>query len=96
MVIPVEITVFGDRSFQFVTKTPPASVLLKKYAGLKISRKPGAGSKEPNKTKVAQVTREQVAEIAKLKMSDLNAKDLKGAMAQIEGTANSMGIEVVA
>lgn len=96
MVIPVEITVYADRSFTFVTKTPPASILLKKFAGLKISKKPGAGSKEPNKTKVATVTKAQVEEIANLKMPDLNAKDVPGAMAQIEGTAKSMGIEVVA
>jgi large subunit ribosomal protein L11 len=94
MVIPVVITVFADRSFTFVTKTPPASVLLKKAAGLKISKKPGAGSKEPNKNKVATVTQKQVEEIAKLKMPDLNAKDLPGAMRIIEGTAKSMGIEV--
>jgi len=94
MVIPVVITVYADRSFSFITKTPPASVLLKKYAGLKISKKPGAGSKEPNKTRVGSVTKAQVEEIAKLKMPDLNAKDLPGAMRIIEGTAKSMGIEV--
>jgi len=94
MVIPVVITVYADRSFSFITKTPPASVLLKKAAGLKISKKPGAGSKEPNKIKVATVTRSQVEEIAKLKMPDLNAKDLEGATRIIEGTAKSMGIEV--
>ena len=94
MVIPVVITVFADRSFSFVTKTPPASVLLKKEAGLKISKKPGAGSKEPNKEMVGSVTKKQVEAIAKLKMPDLNAKDLQGAMRIIEGTAHSMGIQV--
>jgi len=94
MIIPVVITVFADRSFSFITKTPPASVLLKKAAGLKISKKPGAGSKEPNKIRVATVTKKQIEEIASLKMPDLNAKDLPGAMKIIEGTAHSMGIEV--
>lgn len=94
MVIPVIITVYNDRSFSFVTKTPPASILLKKAAGLKVTKKPGAGSKEPNKTKVGSVTRKQIEEIAKQKMPDLNCKDLPGAMKVIEGTAKSMGLEV--
>lgn len=94
LTIPVVITVFADRSFAFITKTPPASILLKKFAGLKVTKKPGAGSKEPNKTKVATVTRAQIEEIAKIKMPDLNCKDLAGAMSVIEGTAKSMGIEV--
>ena len=94
MVIPVVITVYADRSFSFITKTPPASVLLKKYAGLKISKKPGAGSKEPNKVKIGTISRDKIEEIAKLKMPDLNAKDLAGAMRIIEGTAKSMGLEV--
>ena len=94
MIIPVVITVYADRSFSFVTKTPPASILLKKAAGLKTSKKPGAGSKEPNKTKIGSVTRGQIEEIAKVKMPDLNAKDLAGAMRIIEGTAKSMGLEV--
>src|SRR5687767_7272639 len=94
MVIPVVITVFNDRSFTFVTKTPPASILLKKAAGLKTTKKPGAGSKEPNKTKIGSVTRKQIEEIAKVKMPDLNCKDLKGAMSVVEGTAKSMGLEV--
>ena len=95
LVIPVVITVFADRSFSFVTKTPPASILLKQAAGLKLTTKPGAGSKEPNKTKVATVTWKQVEQIATHKMPDLNAKDLAGAANQIAGTAHSMGIEVV-
>jgi len=94
MTIPVVITVYADRSFTFVTKTPPASILLKKFAGLKVTKKPGAGSKEPNKTKVATVTQAQIEEIAKIKMPDLNCKDLAGAMHVIAGTAKSMGIEV--
>src|SRR3982751_3238165 len=87
MIIPVVITIFADRSFTFITKTPPASVLLKKAAGLKTSKKPGSGSKNPNKDKVGSVTRKQVEEIAHLKMPDLNCKDLAGAMRVIEGTA---------
>ena len=93
-VIPVEISVFEDRSFTFITKTPPASILIKKAAGLKITKKPGAGSKEPNKDKVATITRAAAEEIAQLKMPDLNAKDLRGATEMIIGTAKSMGIEV--
>ena len=94
MVIPVVITVYADRSFTFITKTPPASILIKKAAGLKITKKPGAGSKEPNKDKVATITRADAEEIAQLKMPDLNAKDLRGATEMIIGTAKSMGIEV--
>jgi len=88
-VVPVEITVHADRSFTFVTKTPPAYDLLKKAAGVE------KGSAEPNKTKVGKVTRQQVRDIATLKMRDLNAVDLEGAMKIIEGTARSMGIRVV-
>lgn len=87
-VIPVEITVYADRSFSFVTKTPPAYDLLKKAAGVE------KGSAEPNKTKVGKVTRQQVRDIAKLKMQDLNAVDLEGAVRIVEGTARSMGIDV--
>ncbi len=94
MIIPVVITVYADRSFSFITKTPPASILLKKAAGLKTSKKPSSGSKEPNKVKIGSVTRQQIEEIAKVKMPDLNAKDLAGAMSIIEGTAKSMGLEV--
>ena len=88
MIIPVVITVFADRSFTFITKTPPAAVLLKKAAQI------AKGSAEPNRTKVAKVTKAQVEEIARLKMPDLNARDLQAAMVTIEGTARSMGIEV--
>jgi len=94
LVIPVIITVYADRSFSFLTKTPPASILLKKVTGMKVTKKPGAGSKEPNKIKVGTVTQKQIEEVAKIKMADLNAKDLKGAMKQIEGTAKSMGLEI--
>ena len=89
MIIPVVITVYSDRSFSFITKTPPASILFKKAA--KIVK----GSGEPNRNKVGKVTKEQVREIAQIKMKDLNAVDLEGAILTIEGTARSMGIEVV-
>lgn len=88
LIIPVVISVYEDRSFTFVTKTPPAAVLLKKAA--KIEK----GSGEPNKTKVAKVTSDQVKEIAELKMADLNAADVEAAMRMVEGTARSMGITV--
>lgn len=89
MIIPVVITIYSDRSFNFITKTPPASILLKKAA--KIVK----GSGEPNRNKVGKVTKGQVREIAQIKMKDLNAVDLEGAILTIEGTARSMGIEVV-
>jgi large subunit ribosomal protein L11 len=88
IVIPVEITVFADRSFTFVTKTPPAKDLILKAAGIP------KGSAAPNTEKVGTVTRAQVREIAQLKMQDLNAVDVEGAMRQIEGSARSMGIIV--
>ncbi|MGP6140753.1 MULTISPECIES: 50S ribosomal protein L11 [unclassified Jeotgalibaca] len=88
MIIPVVITVFEDRSFTFITKTPPAPVLLKKAAGL------DKASGEPNKKKVGSVTRAQVQEIAETKMTDLNAADVEAAMRMVEGTARSMGITV--
>ena len=90
LIIPVIITVYADRSFTFITKTPPAAVLLLKAA--KIAK----GSGVPNKDKVGKVTKAQVEEIAKLKMPDLNAYNIEGAMRIIEGTARSMGLEVVA
>ena len=89
LIIPVVITVFGDRSFTFITKTPPAAVLLKKAAGLE------KGSAEPNRTKVGKVTREQCREIARTKLPDLNATDIESAANMIAGTARSMGLEVV-
>ena len=88
LIIPAEITIYADRSFTFITKTPPASVLLKRAA--KIAK----GSGEPNKVKVAQVSRDDVREIAEIKRPDLNANDIEAAMRIIEGTARSMGIEV--
>ena len=94
MIIPVIITVYSDRSFSFILKTPPVSVLLKKAAGLATGKKPGSGSKEPNKNKVGRVTRKQVEEIAKTKMPDLNAGSLEAAIKTVEGTARSMGLEV--
>jgi len=95
MIIPVVITVFSDRSFTFVLKTPPASVLLKKAAGLPTNKKPGAGSKEPNKNKVGKVSRKQLQELAQLKMQDMNTTSLESAMRSMAGTARSMGIDIV-
>jgi large subunit ribosomal protein L11 len=94
MVIPVLITVYADRSFSFIMKTPPASILLKKAAGLSLVKKPGSGSKEPNKIRVGTVTQDQVREIAELKLKDLNTTNVESAMNSIEGTARSMGIRV--
>jgi large subunit ribosomal protein L11 len=88
LVIPVVVTVFSDRSFTFITKTPPAAVLLRKEAGIE------KGSAQSNRTKVGKVTKAQVRKIAELKMPDLNAVDLEGAMNMVAGTARSMGIEV--
>ncbi len=88
LIIPAVITVYADRSFSFITKTPPAAVLLKKAAGLE------KGSGEPNKEKVGNVTLDQVKEIAELKMPDLNANDIDAAVLMVKGTARSMGIEV--
>ena len=88
MVIPVVITVYADRSFSFITKTPPAPVLIKKAAGIETA------SGAPNKTKVASITKAQVEEIAKTKMPDLNASSLEAAMSMIEGTCRSMGVTV--
>ena len=88
-IIPVEITIYRDQSFTFITKTPPATDLLKKAAGVE------QGSSEPGRVVVGQVTRQQVREIAELKMKDLNALDIEGAERMIEGSARSLGIEVV-
>ena len=89
LIIPVVITVYSDRSFSFVTKTPPAAVLIKKACNLK------SGSGVPNKTKVAKITKAQVKEIAELKMPDLNAASVETAMSMVEGTCRSMGVTVV-
>jgi large subunit ribosomal protein L11 len=94
LTIPVVITVFSDKSFTFVTKTPPASVLLKKAAGLKMDKKPGAGAKNPGKEKVGKVTWQQCKDIAKTKLKDMNAYDVDKAANSIAGTARSMGIDV--
>ena len=88
MIIPVVITVYADKSFSFITKTPPAAVLLKKACGLKTA------SAVPNKNKVAKISKAKIQEIAELKMPDLNAASLEAAMSMIAGTARSMGIEV--
>ena len=87
-ILPAEITIYVDGSFSFILKTPPAAVLLRKAAGVE------KGSGEPNRQKVGRVTRDQIREIAEVKLKDLNAIDLEGAMRQIEGTARNMGIEV--
>jgi large subunit ribosomal protein L11 len=89
LIIPVVITAYADRSFSFITKTPPAAVLLKKTAGL------SKGSGEPNKTKVGKVTKAQLKEIAETKMPDLNTSDIEAAIRSIAGTARSMGLDVV-
>jgi len=88
MVIPVEISVFEDRSFTFILKTPPASVLIKKAAGIE------KGASEPNKQKVGSITRTQLQEIAQTKMPDLNANDIEAAMKIVEGTARNMGVAI--
>lgn len=90
LIIPIEITVYEDRSFTFITKTPPAAVLLKKALGIETA------SGEPNRKKVGKVSREKIREIAELKMKDLNAASIEAAMRMIEGTARSMGVEVEA
>ncbi len=89
MIIPVVITVYADRSFSFITKTPPAAVLIKKACGIETA------SGTPNKTKVAKITSEQIRKIAETKMPDLNAASMEAAMSMIAGTARSMGVEVV-
>ncbi len=89
LIIPVVITIYQDRSFDFILKTPPAAVLIKKACGIE------SGSAKPNKTKVAKITRAQIEEIAKLKMADLNATSLESACSMIAGSARSMGVDVV-
>ena len=89
MVIPVVITVYADKSFTFITKSPPASILLKKAAGI------ASGSKQPNKDKVGKVTKKQVMEIVKIKLKDMNATNEEAAFRVVAGTARSMGIEVI-
>ncbi len=95
MTIPVVITVYSDRSFSFITKTPPAAVLIKKALGMATAKKPGSGSKEPNKVKVGKISQKQLREIAQVKMPDLNTTNVEAAMRTIAGTAKSMGIEIL-
>jgi large subunit ribosomal protein L11 len=95
LIIPVIITVFQDKSFTFLLKTPPASVLLKKAAGLHTEKKKGSGAKKPGKELVGKVTKKQVEDIAKLKLPDTNAASVETAMKSIAGTARSMGIQIV-
>jgi large subunit ribosomal protein L11 len=95
LIIPVVITVYSDRSFTFIMKTPPAAVLLKKAAGLATSKKPGSGSKEPNRQKIGKITVAQLRELAKQKMVDTNTTDLEACMSMLRGTARSMGLDVV-
>ena len=94
-IIPVVITVYADRSYTFVMKSPPASILIKKPCGLTTTGKPGSGSKEPNKNKVGSLTWDQIRAIAKEKMPDMNAAELEAAARSIAGTARSMGVDVV-
>ncbi len=95
LVIPVVITVYADRSFSFVTKSPPASVLVKKAAGLHLNKKPASGSKEPGKVKVGKITWQQCVDIGKIKMQDLNCYDSEAAASMVAGTARAMGIDVI-
>lgn len=95
MIIPVLITVFSDRSFTFITKTPPVAVLLKKAAGLPTVKKPGSGSKEPNRNKVGKVSSAELRKLAEFKMQDTNCNDVEAVMSMMRGTALSMGIEIV-
>lgn len=95
MIIPVVITVYSDRSFSFITKTPPAAVLIKKELGLKIGKKPGAGSPRPNKEKVGKITQEQLRKLAALKIQDTNSGTIESCVKSLAGTARSMGVDVV-
>ncbi len=95
LIIPVVITVYADRSFTFITKTPPASVLIKREIGLKIGKKPGSGSPRPNKDKVGKITRDQLRKLAEEKIKDTNAASIESCMRSLAGTARSMGVEVV-
>ncbi len=95
LIVPVLITIYSDRSFTFIVKTPPAAILIKKAAGLHTEKKKGSGAHKPGKEKVGTITRAKVTEIAKLKMSDMTAATLDAAVRTIEGTARSMGIDVV-
>ena len=94
-ILPVVITVYADRSYSFIMKSPPASVLIKKALGLPSGKKPGSGSKEPNKIKIGTITNEQLRAIAKEKLNDMNTTNLEAAMRSIAGTAKSLGVDVV-
>jgi large subunit ribosomal protein L11 len=95
LIIPVVITVYSDRSFTFILKTPPAAVLIKKAIGLHTEKKKGSGAKKPGKEKVGTITKKQIEEIAKNKMKDMTAGSLEAAMRTVEGTCRSMGVDVV-
>ena len=95
-ILPVVITVYADRSYSFIMKSPPASVLIKKAIGLPSGKKPGSGSKEPNKVKVGTITAAQIRGIAQEKIKDMNTTDLEAASRSIAGTARSLGVDVVA
>jgi large subunit ribosomal protein L11 len=95
MIIPVVISVYQDRSFSFVMKTPPASVLIKKELNLRIGGKPGTGSANPNKDKVGKLTKAQVRKIAEIKLPDTNAASIESCMRSVAGTARSMGVDVI-
>ena len=95
LIIPVVITVFSDRSFTFITKTPPAAVLIKRELGLKLGKKPGSGSPIPNKEKVGKITQAQLRKLAEEKIKDMNAASIETAMKSLAGTARSMGVDVV-
>src|SRR5512144_2066455 len=95
LIIPVIITIYADRSFSFQLKTPPAAILLKKAAGLHTEKKKGSGAHQPGKEQVGKVTRKQVEQIAKMKMQDMTAGSVEAAVRTVEGTARSMGIDIV-
>jgi large subunit ribosomal protein L11 len=95
IIIPVVITVYSDRSFTFITKTPPNSVLIKREIGMALGKKPGSGSKRPNKEKVGKISRDQIKKLAEMKIQDTNAASLEACMRTIAGTARSMGVDVV-
>lgn len=95
LIVPVLITVYSDRSFTFIVKTPPASILIKKALGLHTEKKKGSGAHKPGKEKVGSLTKKQVEQIAKLKMTDMTAGSLQAAMNTVEGTARSMGVDIV-
>src|SRR5438874_11027057 len=95
LIVPVLITIYSDRSFTFILKTPPAAILIKKALGLHTDKKKGSGAKKPGKEKVGQITKKQIEAIAKQKMGDMTAASLEAAMRTVEGTCRSMGVDVV-